>query len=206
MVKRWIAAGLALAASAAVSVSVMVAGDPNRGSVEVLAAARDIPVGTAVDLDSIAFVRFGAAAPLPSLFTRRDEGAVAGLRATHDLAPGQLIQRTDVAPADASPDRRLVFIPVKDTPPVAPGARVDLMVITGGAGGPAVQPFALGVEVRDSTSSGLVVVVPANKAAAFVYAGSAMQLTAVIAEPGFTQGLEVPVSSDREAIDIAAAP
>jgi SAF domain-containing protein len=204
VLKRWLIAAFALIISGAVSAALLVASDPARDSIEVVAAIRDIPTGATLGADSLALVRANIAADPALFFTGRDETALAGLRATHDLVAGQLIQRSDVAPADSSPDRRLVFVPVKDVPPAAPGSRVDLLAITGPNDHPTVQPFALGVEVRSTTAAGLVLLVPASKAAAFVYAGSAMQLAAVMAEPGSSQGTEVPVSADQQAIDLAS--
>jgi len=192
--------------SVALSAGLMVAADPARGTFEVLAATRDISAGATLDGSSVELVRVRMSGTSAPFLTARDEGGLPGLHATHDLVSGQLIQHGDVAAASPSADERLVFIPVKDVPPVMPGSQVDLLVITGDPSHPTVQPFALGVEVRAVSAAGLVVLVPSARAAAFVYAGSAMQLAAVIAEPGATQGAEVPVSTDQQAIDIAGAP
>jgi len=201
--KRWLIAGGALLVSATVSAGLLVASNPARDSVEVVAAAQDVASGAILGAESLTLERVAMTANRALFFTRADEAALASLHATHDLIAGQLIQRTDVASADSSADRRLVFVPVKDVPPAIPGSLVDLLVITGSHDHPTVLPFALGVEVRSITSSGLVLVVPAGKAAAFIYAGTAMQLAAVMAEPGSTQGSEVPVSTDQQAIDVA---
>jgi hypothetical protein len=67
-----------------------------------------------------------------------------------------------------------------------------------------VIPFALGVEVRATSASGLIVMVTSRQASAFVYAADAMRLVAVIAEPGAAEGAEVPVSSSSEAMAAAA--
>jgi hypothetical protein len=163
--------------------------------------AHDVPAGGTLFPDSIAVVRMTNPENRALLFSPRDEAVLTGLRATHDLLSGQLIQRSDVTAS--SGDRRLVFVPLKDVPAVVPGSHVDLLVITGPTDQPMVQVFATGVEVRESTSAGLVVVVAAGKAAAFVYAGAAMRLAAVVSEPGGTPTAEVPVSSDQEAIALA---
>ena len=202
--KRWLAAASALAASVAVTASLLVFADPARGAVEVAVAARDISAGTAIDSGSIVFVRASVTGGEASLFTRRDARALYGLQASHDLLAGQLVQHADVEVAGAV-DLRLVFVPVKDVPPVSPGSSVDLLAITGGPDHTLVQPFAVGVEVRAVTSTGLVVAVPAGKAAAFVYAGASMQLAAVVAEPGAARGAEMPVGTDQEAMAVAGS-
>jgi hypothetical protein len=66
-----------------------------------------------------------------------------------------------------------------------------------------VIPFALGVEVRSTSPNGLTVMVTSRQASAFVYAADAMQLVAVIAEPGASAGAEGPVSSANEAMAAA---
>jgi hypothetical protein len=138
------------------------------------------------------------------LFGRGDESELAGLRATHDLASGQLIQRSDVMDSTSFADRRLVFVPVKDVPVAVAGSKVDLLVIGGTADHPTVVPFALGVEVRSTVSDGLVVVVASKQAAAFVYAANAMRLAAVIAESGAADGGEAPISNPDQAMAAAA--
>jgi hypothetical protein len=140
------------------------------------------------------------------LFTRGDESKLANLHATHELASGQLIQRSDVAAASMVADRRLVFVPVKDAPPAIAGSKVDLLMISGAPDHLSVAPFALGVEVRASVTGGLVIVVSSKDASAFVYAATAIQLVAVIAEPGTADGAEVPVSSPDQAVAVAAQP
>jgi hypothetical protein len=138
------------------------------------------------------------------LFGRGDESRLAGLRASHDLVSGQLIQRSDVMEASSAADGRLVFVPVKDVPAAAPGSKVDLLVIGGTPDHPTVIPFALGVEVRSTNPDGLTVMVTSRQASAFVYAADAMRLVAVIAEPGAADGAEGPVSSSSEAMAAAA--
>ena len=99
-----------------------------------------------------------------------------------------------------------MFVPVKDAPPAIAGSTVDLLAISGAPDHLSVAPFALGVEVRASVAGGLIVVVSSRDASAFVYAASAMQLVAVIAEPGTANGAEVPVSSPDQAVAVAAQP
>jgi hypothetical protein len=201
--KRWLTAAIALAVSGAVSAALLIASNPSRDAVGVLAAAQDVPAGTTLSPGSIAVVRINVTVSRALLFSPGDQAALTGLRTTHNLLSGQLIQRSDVTVSPG--DRRLVFLPLKDVPAVAPGSHVDLLLITGPTAQPSVQVFATGVEVRDSTSAGLVVVVAADKAAAFVYAGAAMRLAAVVSEAGGSPTAEVPVSSDQEAIALAGA-
>ncbi|HEY4450831.1 MAG TPA: SAF domain-containing protein, partial [Solirubrobacteraceae bacterium] len=158
--KRWLTAAIALAVSGAVSAALLIASNPSRDAVGVLAAAQDVPAGTTLFPGSIAVVRINATVSRALLFSPGDQAALTGLRTTHNLLSGQLIQRSDVTVSPG--DRRLVFLPLKDVPAVAPGSHVDLLLITGPTAQPSVQVFATGVEVRDSTSAGLVVVVAAD--------------------------------------------
>jgi hypothetical protein len=167
-------------------------------------AARGVPAGASLGADAIAVERIPVTSRRSLLFGRGDESQLAGLRASHDLVTGQLIQRSDVMDASAAADRRLVFVPVKDVPPAAAGSKVDLLVLGGTPDRPTVMPFALGVEVRSTNANGLTVIVSSRQASAFVYAADAMRLVAVIAEPGVADGAEVPVSSPGEAMAAAA--
>jgi hypothetical protein len=128
------------------------------------------------------------------------------MHATHDLAAGQLIQRSDATRLLDAPDRRLVFVPVKDAPPAAAGSRVDLLVVEGSPDHLSVVPFALGVEVQASVAGGLVVAVSSKQAPAFVYAATAMHLTAVVSGAGSAGGAEGAVSSAEQAMAVAAQP
>jgi hypothetical protein len=126
------------------------------------------------------------------------------MRAAHDLAAGQLIQRTDVMGSTSFADRRLVFLPLSAVPPAPAGAKVDLLLVGGSADHPTVVPFAQGVEVQAVVSGGLIVAVPAKEAAAFVFAATGMHLAAVVAEPGTADATEVPISSVEDAMAAAA--
>jgi hypothetical protein len=204
--RRWATALLALGLGVGVSAALLVFANPDRNAVEVYAAARDIPAGAGLAPDSIVMVRVNATGLPPLLFKNSDQSMLAGMQATHDLAAGQLIQRSDVTRPDAIPDRRLVFIPVKDAPPAPAGSRVDLLVVDGAPDHLSVSPFALGVEVQASVSGGLVVVVSSKQAPAFVYAAAAMHLTAVIAGAGTAGGAEGAVSTAEQAMAVAAQP
>lgn len=204
--RRWATAVLALGLGVGVSTALLVFANPERNAVEVYAAARDIPAGSAIASDSVVLVRVNATGLPPLLFRSSDQATLTGMRATHDLAAGQLIQRSDASRPDAIPDRRLVFLPVKDAPPAPAGSRVDLLVVDGTPDHLYVSPFALGVEVQASVSGGLVVVVSSKQAPAFVYAAVAMHLTAVIAGAGTAGGAEGAVSTAEQAIAVAAQP
>jgi hypothetical protein len=172
--------------------------------VDVYVAARDLPAGASLAADSIAIERVIITAGRSLLFTRADEPRLGGMRASHDLSAGQLIQRSDVMDSNISADRRLVFMPLKDVPAAPPGSKVDLLVVAGAPDHPTVAPFALGVMVNGALPGGLVVVVASKQASAFVYAATAMRLVAVISEPGAAEGAESSVSSISEAISVAA--
>lgn len=202
--KRWLLAFAALAIGGGVSAALLVIANPNRDSAEVYVAARDLPAGASLGADALALERISVASGRSLLFGRGDEAALAGLRATHDLASGQLIQRSDVMDSTSFADRRLVFVPLKDVPLMAAGSKVDLLVVGGPAEHPTVLPFALGIEVRSTASDGLVLVVGSKQAAAFVYAANAMHLVAVVAEPGAAGGAETAISGPDQAMAAAA--
>src|SRR5579859_985066 len=204
--KNWVVAVLALAMGGAVTAALLVFANPARGQVEVFAAAHDIPAGAIITRDLV----HSEAVLIPdgtgSFFSAGDGAQLVGLRAGHDLAAGQLIQRADVIPPSATPDERLVFIPVKDAPPAAPGARLDLLMVDGTADRPDIVPFALGVEVRAVVTGGFIIAVPSRQAAAFVYAAEVMRLVAVVGAPDSAPGSEAPVGAPDEAQAIASQP
>ncbi len=202
--KRWLIAAAALLVGGGVSATLLVAADPSRSAIDVYAAAHDLPAGAALTTDAIQLKRVSVVGGTTFLFTRGDESRLTAMRAAHDLAAGQLIQRSDVMGSTSFADRRLVFIPLSGVPPAPAGAKVDLLLIGGSADHPTVVPFALGVEVQASVSGGLIVAVPAKEAAAFVYAAAGMHLAAVVAEPGTADGTEVPISSIEDAISVVS--
>ncbi len=202
--RRWLVAFAALGIGGAVSAALLILANPGRDVVEVYVAARDLTAGASLDGNAIAIERLPEASRRSFLFGRGDEPQLLRSLASHDLVSGQLIQRSDVMNASSAADRRLVFVPVKDVPPAAPGSKVDLLVVGGIPDHPTVVPFALGVEVRSSNANGLTVMVTSSQASAFVFAANAMRLVAVIAEPGAGDGAEGPVSSASEAMAAAA--
>ncbi len=204
--RRWATALLALTLGVGVSAALLLYANPDRNAVDAYAAARDIPAGAALTQDSVVLVRMRAAGLSPLLFMSGEGSKLASLRATHDLAAGQLIQRSDVAGQDAMADRRLVFVPVKDAPPTVAGSRVDFLVVDGSPDHLSVSPFALGVEVQASVAGGLVVVVSSRQAPAFVYAAVALHLTAVTTSSGTAIGGEGAVSTEEQAMAAAAQP
>ncbi len=204
--RRWATAAMALTLGVGVSAALLVFANPDRDAVEVYAAARDIPAGAPLTQDSVALVRLNGTSLAPQLFMSGDAQKLASLHATHDLAAGQLIQRTDATSQDAMADRRLVFVPVKDAPPAVAGSRVDLLIVDGAPDHLSVSPFALGIEVEASVSGGLMVVVSSRQAPAFVYAAVAMHLTAVISSAGTAVGGEGAVSTEEQALAVAAQP
>lgn len=204
--KRWLVALLALVIGGGVSAALLVLADPGRSAVEVYIAARDLPAGATLGADALALDRVTVGSRRSLLFGRADASALAGLRASHDLSSGQLIQHSDVMDSTTFTDRRLVFLPVKDVSAASPGSKVDIFVIGGTAAQPTVIPFALGVEVRATVSGGLVVVVGTKQAAAFVYAANAMHLAAVIADPGAEGGTESAISTPDQAMAAAVQP
>ena len=204
--KRWATALLALAVGFGVSAALLVFTNPDRDAVEVYAAARDIRAGSTFAPDSVVLVHVSASGLPPLVFKRGDGAKLATLLATRELASGQLIQRSDARSRDSIADRRLVFIPLKDAPPVAPGSKVDLLVIDGSLDHVSVSPFALGIEVSASAPGGLVLVVSSRQAPAFVYASIVLRLTAVVAEPGTVTGAEGAISTPEQAVAVAGEP
>jgi len=205
-VKRWVVAIVALVAGVGVSAALLVAVDPSRGLVNAWVAARDIANGTQLDSGSIVLAKVDPGNGQSLLFSEGDAPALMRLRTTHDLLAGQLIQRSDVAASNAAADVRLVYVPLKDAPPVVSGSKVDLLVIDGPPDRLVVEPFALKVQVYSAASGGLVLLVPSQDAGAFVYAAASMELAAVVAEPGAADGVEVPISTVQQAIDVASHP
>lgn|SRR5487761_141312 len=202
--KRWLVAFAALGIGGAVSATLLFLSNPARDSVDAYVAARDLPAGASLGAGAVAVERLPLASHRSLFFGPGDGTMLAGMRASHDLMAGQLIQRSDAMDPSSAVDRRLVFVPVQDVPAVDPGSKVDLLVVGGTPDHPTVIPFALGVEVRSTSPNGLILVVTSRQASAFVYAAAAMRLVAVIAEPGAAAGAEGPVSSASDAMAAAA--
>ncbi len=206
VMKRWLVACIALGVGGAVTAALLIVTNPSRNTVAVYVAAKDVPAGAVLGADSLVLAQVQSVADPAMVFGRHDGATLAALHATHDLESGQLIQHSDVAAATSVSDGRLVFVPLKDVPPVSPGSKVDLYFVDSGPGGATVQPFATGVEVRGAVSGGLVVVVSSPEAAAFVYAATNMQLVAAVAEPGAAPAAAVAVATRDQAVEIAGRP
>ena len=204
--RSWIVASIALALGGAVSAALIVFASPDRDSVEVYAVARDVASGSELTHDSLRLQSVVMPDGIDALFTRGDESQLQGRHASHDITAGQLLQRTDLLAPGAVAEERLVFLPIKDTPPAVPGSKLDLLLIAGTADHPTVVPFALGVEVRAVVPGGLVVAVPSRQASAFVYAAEAMRLVAVVAASNAAIGSEAPIGTPDQAMAVVAQP
>jgi len=205
-VKNWLLAGLALALGVAVSAALIIFGNPARDEVGVYAVAHDLPAGAAITTDALRVVLVLLPDGASSVFPAGDASEIRNARAAHDLITGQLLQRGDIVTGSAAPDVRLVFIPLKDAPPAAPGSTLDLLALTGSPDHPSVIPFALGVEVRAVVTGGLVIAVASRQAPAFVFAAENMHLVAVVGSPGSASGNESPVGDQDQALAVAAQP
>ena len=204
--KNWMVALIALAMGGAVSATLLVFANPARGEVDVFAVTRDLPAGSAITADVLRLEPVVISAGASSLFTRGEASQLGGRRAGHDLSAGQLLQRADLVGVSAVPDERLVFIPIKDAPPAAPGSKLDILYVSGTADSPSIVPFALGVEVRAVVTGGFVIAVPSKQAAAFVYAAEVMRLVAVVAAPDAVGGAESPIGAPDQALAVVAQP
>jgi SAF domain len=204
--KNWMVALIALAMGGAVSATLLVFANPARDTVDVFAVTRDLQAGSVITADVLRLEPVVISAGASSLFTRSEESQLDGRRAGHDLSAGQLLQRADLLGVSAVADERLVFIPVKDAPPAAPGSKLDILYISGTADSPAIVPFALGVEVRMVVTGGFVIAVPSKQAAAFVYAAEVMRLVALVAAPDAASGSESPIGAPDQALAVAAQP
>lgn len=195
---------LALLLGGGTAAVLLVAANPDAGTERVLTASRDLPAGAALDSGALAAltVRLGPAGGLA--FAAGDAAQLEGLRTTHSLLAGQVIQRSDVTSAEirnATALRSLV-VPVRSAPPLVAGDHVDLLAVTGSAGSTAVLPFATGLLVRAQLSGALVVAVDPAQAGALAYVGVTTPLIAVAASGG--AGGEPPVSTLQQAQDLAS--
>jgi SAF domain len=204
--KNWMVALIALAMGGVVSATLLVFANPARDTVDVFAVTRDLQAGSPVTADVLRLEPVIISAGASSLFTRGEESQLDGRRVGHDLSAGQLLQRADLVGISAVPDERLVFIPIKDAPPAAPGSKLDILYVSGTADSPSIVPFALGVEVRAVVTGGFIIAVPSKQAAAFVYAAQVMRLVAVVAAPDAAGGSESPIGAPDQALAVVAQP
>jgi hypothetical protein len=166
-----------------------------RAQDQVFVTVRDVPAGALFEPDALRVDLVRLEADSAAVLGPSSSRLVFSARAAHDLVAGQLVQRSDLANADAGPDRRRILVPVKDAPPVATGDRVDLLLLSAGA----VAPFALNLEVVASAPNGLIVSAPSRTATALVWAAESGHLVAVVADPGARRGEEPAVGSLEQA-------
>jgi hypothetical protein len=198
-IKRAIVAACAVLAGTAVVAALILYQSAEPAGEQFLVVGSDVPAGAPLAREAIRVerLRLGDAGKLA--FARSSLGAVVGRRATHALQAGQLLQQPDLMAEGSARDRRLVWIPAHDLPPLAPGDRVDLLQVSGSGEQVSVVPFALGVEVRSATASGLVVAVSSRQAPGFVYAAAAGRLVVVAGPAGSAPGEEEPVANLEQA-------
>ena len=195
--RRWLVALLALVLGGGTAAVLLVAANPDAGTERVFAAARDLPAGAMVDGGSVQLVtvRLGSAASLA--FAEGAAAQLEGLRTTHELLSGQVIQRSDVAAAAAAASVRALLVPVRSAPPLVAGDRIDLLLVTGPPGSTVLLPFASGLLVRAQVGGAVVVVADPQQASALAYAGVTTPLIAVQASGG--SGGEQPVGTIEQA-------
>ena len=198
--RRWLVAGAAALAGTAVAATLLLYAGAEPPGDQYLVLASDLPAGTVLASGSLRYERLRLGVAARSAYPSASERTVLGRRTGHDLLAGQLLQRADLLPEAGARDRRLVFVPVRELPPLRPGDQVDLLQVSGGPDHLVVQPFALGVEVHSIAAGGLVVAVSSRQAAAFVYAAAAGRLVVVGAPPGSAPGDEGPISSAEQAL------
>jgi SAF domain-containing protein len=191
------AAALLVGLGTAGTLLALAGGSPAR---DAYVASADLPAGSAFDADGVHLARVSLdAAQFGQAFSAQQSGQLFKLRASHDLVAGQLLQRSDTTAGSSSGGgRALVLLPLKSSPPLRAGDRVDLLLLSGSADRTAVTLFAAGVRVAAVAADGPVLDVASRQAAAFVYAGAALRLVAVPVGPGAGSD-ELPVSSAAEA-------
>lgn len=191
------AAALSVGLGTAVTLLVLTGGAPSR---DVYVATTDLPAGGAFDADSVHLARVSLdAAQLGQAFAAGEQADLFKRHASHDLVAGQVVQRSDSAGAGAAAGgRALVLLPLKSSPPLHVGDRVDLLLVGGSAERTTVTLFAGGVRVAGLAQDGPVLDVASRQAAAFVYAGAALRLVAVPVVPGAGSD-EIAVTSAAEA-------
>ena len=174
--------------------------NPDAGTASVYVAARDLPAGAQVSPDAVRLQPMRLGPGLALAFGPGSAGQLYAMRATHDLAAGQLIQRSDLAAATRQAERRSVLLPVRSAPPLAAGDHVDLLAVTGQPDHVAIVPFATDLVVNAQVGGALVVSVDPQQAAALAYAALTLPLVAV-ATTGRGGG-EEPVATVQQASDL----
>jgi hypothetical protein len=197
--RRILVAAAALAAAAGVSGALLLTtARPPAG--EAFALTRDVPAGGPVTADMLRVARADLGEAAAAMVGPSSRSVLDHALATHDLRSGQLLERADVTTVlGGGPDRRYVFVAIKDVPPVTAGERIDLLSVTGAGDHLVVAPFALGLEIRAVTNGGLVLVTSSRQAPGLVYASISVRLIAVVADPGARPGQEVAVEGFDQA-------
>jgi len=197
--RRILVAAAALAAAAGVSGALLLA-TSRPATAQVYALTRDLPAGAPVTTDALRLTRADMGDAAPAMVGPSRHALLDHALAAHDLRSGQLLEVADLATdGQGGPDRRYVWIAVKDAPPVTAGDRVDLLTVTGTADRVSVATFALGLEVRAVANGGLVVVATSRQASGLVYASIQSRLVAVAADPGARVGQEAAVDGFDQA-------
>jgi hypothetical protein len=205
MLRRIIVATLSLALGFGVAAGLLLYAGTAGGGRTVFALNRDLPAGAPLTPDVLTEVRAALDPGQASqLFGLGDRVLLLGGRARHQLAAGQLLQRSDVEPQPANGADALVEVPIKDLPPVRPGDRVDLFALTGSGEQVVARPFAWSVTVAAVNPDGLVLQVRGRQELAFVYAAGTMRLAAVVTGAPAPPAEVAPISSGEAALAAAA--
>jgi len=204
MIRRIVVAAVALIAGLAVAAGLLVYDRAGQSTEEVYAAAGDLPAGAHLGGGAARLVRAALAGRQSSLAYRSGEEArLAATVAAHDLTAGQIIQRSDTVLAGRAAQRALVVVPLKDSPPLHAGDRIDLLTVTGSGDNVGVALFAASVEVHSVTGAGVVLDVGAAQAPGFVYASVALRLVAIQVPSGARTPDETPIASSQQARAVA---
>jgi len=190
---------VALLSGGAVSVGLLLVDRGDADAHDFYVAAHDVPAGTRLSADLLRTERLQLGRAPSLAFGPEAKAALPGRRASPELRAGQLIQAADLAGPAAAPDRRLVWVPIKDLPPSGPGDRLDLLLLSGPPERTVVTPFAVDLLVHSAGNGGAVLAVPSRQAPAPLYAGAAGRLVAVTAAPGSAGGDEGSVTSLEQA-------
>ena len=172
----------------------------------VLAVAHDLPVGAVLDGSSVRPVRAALGGGQAALVIGAGEvRAIAGMRTRHELAGGQLLQRSDVEPEGLGAGGGvLVVLPMKDLPPVHQGDLLDVFALSGNGDRTVAQPFAWSVPVESAGGGSVVVRVRRGQELAFVYAAGSMRLAAAVSRGPQPPGGAAPITSAEQAVAVAA--
>ena len=205
MLRRIIVATLSLILGCGAAAGLLLYAGTAGGGRTVFALGRDLPAGAPITADALTEVHAGLDPGQASqLFGAGDRVLLLGGRARHQLAAGQLLQRSDVEPQPANGADALVAVPIKDLPPVRAGDRIDLFALTGSADQVVARPFAWAVTVAAVNPGGLVLQIRGRQEIAFVYAAGTMRLAAVVTGAPAPPAGVAPIGSGEAALAAAA--